>query len=420
MTMSVDAHGLPAGATESMAFAPGRFAMWLFVSTEAMLFGALFGVYAVLRQGGAAWPSHEAVGVRWTVGLIATVVMLGSGVTLWRAAVAARAGRKIAARVWIVATLALAGAFLAIKVREYRHKIDHGFYPRLDHRQLFDRADVYYIAAVGADLRERIDRLERRRDEAAGESDTATPDELGQQVELLEVLDRGIIQWTARRVGLANDAVASQQWMDLAAQWILPQPGEASQHAALVAADREQLAAESQAVEQALGQGRAEIAELTSQIAALESQLGQVSSPPTPPPDPNAAAQREALSRQIAALKTDLTAARQTEAERRQVQAGLADRGAAHELVEQAPDGVNAQWGLGLPVVVPGGDRWMNTYYLLTGAHALHLLAGVIVLVVIGLLPLTPLVLAALSNMVIYWQFVDAVWLVIFALIYVI
>ena len=32
-----------------------------------------------------------------------------------------------------------------------------------------------------------------------------------------------------------------------------------------------------------------------------------------------------------------------------------------------------------LPIVIPGGNMWASTYFLLTGFHAIHVLVGLIV-----------------------------------------
>jgi heme/copper-type cytochrome/quinol oxidase subunit 3 len=80
--------------------------------------------------------------------------------------------------------------------------------------------------------------------------------------------------------------------------------------------------------------------------------------------------------------------------------------------------GLDEPLGLKLPKVIPQGRTWANTYFLLTGCHALHLIAG---LVVMGGLLLTRLRVAQLGwveNTSLYWQFVDVVWLVLFPFIY--
>ena len=39
------------------------------------------------------------------------------------------------------------------------------------------------------------------------------------------------------------------------------------------------------------------------------------------------------------------------------------------------PEGLNDLFpGLNLPILIPGGNMWASTYFLLTGFHALHVL----------------------------------------------
>ena len=45
-------------------------------------------------------------------------------------------------------------------------------------------------------------------------------------------------------------------------------------------------------------------------------------------------------------------------------------------------EGFNDQYPwLRLPIMIPGGPMWASTYFLLTGFHALHVLVGLIVFV---------------------------------------
>ena len=43
-----------------------------------------------------------------------------------------------------------------------------------------------------------------------------------------------------------------------------------------------------------------------------------------------------------------------------------------------ASHGINHRFGLKLPMVIPSGNTWANTYFLLTGFHGLHVLIGII------------------------------------------
>jgi cytochrome c oxidase subunit 3 len=73
---------------------------------------------------------------------------------------------------------------------------------------------------------------------------------------------------------------------------------------------------------------------------------------------------------------------------------------------------------LKLPIVIPGGNLWASTYFLLTGFHAMHVLVGLIVFAV--LLPITFRAANAgiLENIGLYWHFVDLVWIFLFPLLY--
>ena len=43
-------------------------------------------------------------------------------------------------------------------------------------------------------------------------------------------------------------------------------------------------------------------------------------------------------------------------------------------------EGLNDEYSwLRLPIVIPGGNMWASTYFMLTGFHALHVLVGLIV-----------------------------------------
>jgi cytochrome c oxidase subunit III len=89
-----------------------------------------------------------------------------------------------------------------------------------------------------------------------------------------------------------------------------------------------------------------------------------------------------------------------------------ASGGGAHEgLNEQYP------W-LKLPFVVPGGNMWASTYFLLTGFHALHVLVGLIVFVILMTLELNARRAGILENTGLYWHFVDLVWIFLFPLLY--
>jgi hypothetical protein len=73
---------------------------------------------------------------------------------------------------------------------------------------------------------------------------------------------------------------------------------------------------------------------------------------------------------------------------------------------------------LKLPAVIPGGNMWASTYFLLTGFHAIHVLVGLIVFAILLLYRLGPKRAGMIENAGLYWHFVDLVWIFLFPLLY--
>jgi len=73
--------------------------------------------------------------------------------------------------------------------------------------------------------------------------------------------------------------------------------------------------------------------------------------------------------------------------------------------------------------VTINGSLFGTTFYTLTGVHGLHVFGGLLMLLVLLGLALggylTPQRAIALTMVELYWHFVDLVWIVIFAIVYV-
>jgi cytochrome c oxidase subunit 3 len=87
------------------------------------------------------------------------------------------------------------------------------------------------------------------------------------------------------------------------------------------------------------------------------------------------------------------------------------DAGHAIGLNDQYPD-------LQLPIVIPGGNMWASTYFLLTGFHALHVLIGLIAFLFCLFMTLNRSRAHVVENIGLYWHFVDLVWIFLFPLLY--
>ncbi len=73
---------------------------------------------------------------------------------------------------------------------------------------------------------------------------------------------------------------------------------------------------------------------------------------------------------------------------------------------------------------IPFGNLWSSCYFALTGFHALHVLGGLVIFVLILLMALFgklgPQHGLMLENVGLYWHFVDIVWIFLFPLLYLI
>ena len=73
---------------------------------------------------------------------------------------------------------------------------------------------------------------------------------------------------------------------------------------------------------------------------------------------------------------------------------------------------------LRLPVVIPGGNMWASTYFLMTGFHAIHVIVGLIVFAILLSYRLDAKRAGMIENAGLYWHFVDLVWIFLFPLLY--
>ena len=109
----------------------GRLAIWLFLASEVLFFGALLSSYLLLRMGSEAWPrGSERLDV--AVASVNTLVLILSSVTMVRAWEHARVGRHGRSRVLVLVTAALGIVFVAIKAYEWREKLQLGIRPADD------------------------------------------------------------------------------------------------------------------------------------------------------------------------------------------------------------------------------------------------------------------------------------------------
>jgi cytochrome c oxidase subunit 3 len=100
--------------------------MWVFLLTEIMFFGGMFGGYTVYRN---IYPDAFASTSRYmnvTLGALNTAVLICSSFTMALAVRSAQLGYKRALIIFLVLTLSLGCVFLGVKAVEYHEKwVDH-------------------------------------------------------------------------------------------------------------------------------------------------------------------------------------------------------------------------------------------------------------------------------------------------------
>ncbi len=110
-----------------------RLGMWLFLVTEMVLFGGLFIGYSYMRYRYPAEFHHGGMELNATLGVINTLVLLTSSLTVVLSIVAVQRAEKQRAMALLSTTLVLGLTFLVIKGFEWSAKFHHGLYPNSAH-----------------------------------------------------------------------------------------------------------------------------------------------------------------------------------------------------------------------------------------------------------------------------------------------
>jgi cytochrome c oxidase subunit III len=94
-------------------------AMWFFLATEVLFFGAILTGYAIYRTSYPVEFARASEHLKETVGAINTVVLIGSSLTMAFAVYAAQNSRRSLLRICLGLTIMLGLTFLGIKAWEW-------------------------------------------------------------------------------------------------------------------------------------------------------------------------------------------------------------------------------------------------------------------------------------------------------------
>jgi cytochrome c oxidase subunit 3 len=117
-------------------------AMWTFLATEVLFFGALFVCFYAYRM---QWPDAFARGARelkWYLGTVNTAVLLGSSYCMAMAVHAAKRGDRRALARRLLLTAAIGLIFLGIKGTEYGIEYHERLVPGLNYADVSPGGDA--------------------------------------------------------------------------------------------------------------------------------------------------------------------------------------------------------------------------------------------------------------------------------------
>ena len=334
----------------------GKVILWLFLSTEIMFFAGLIGTYIVLRFGvpTGSWPAPHDVHLKEVIGGLNTTVLLFSSATIVFALEFARQDKAERAKMFMGITLLLGLAFLGIKMYEYNSKFSHGIFPNKPHSLIYEKPDLYYLQAVKLRVRE-LDAVPAESTapvaESSEENAGATDPPKGESKEAAAAAP-GTTDKDASTASTAESAAAT--------------PAEAPK----TATDNDKLYQWPEYAAVHL-QDKRGIRALAQVIYPLDDNwvtaAKYVKCLRDNPPELDADGQR--------ILNQWLEHGEVKEMVDDAVKLS-ADSGAEQEFFGINEKDHNTQ----LPIMIPSGNMWASTYFLLTGFHALHVLVGVLVL----------------------------------------
>jgi len=120
--------GIGTVAAPAVRRTPGSLlGMVIFITSELMFFGALFGAYFTIRAQAGEWPPEGTPHIDALRTAIFTIFLVASSFTQHLGVMAIRKGKKDGCVLWTAVTIALGLVFLGGQALEYSELFDEGF-----------------------------------------------------------------------------------------------------------------------------------------------------------------------------------------------------------------------------------------------------------------------------------------------------
>jgi cytochrome c oxidase subunit 3 len=113
-------HHKPGGISSSLL------GMVLFIASEVMFFGGLFGAYFTIRSAATEWPPPDTPHLSTPYAAILTTILVASSVTMQLGVWAIRKNEQRRLILWQAVSLILGATFLCLQAFEYANLIGEG------------------------------------------------------------------------------------------------------------------------------------------------------------------------------------------------------------------------------------------------------------------------------------------------------
>jgi cytochrome c oxidase subunit III len=113
-------HHKPGGISSSLL------GMVLFIASEVMFFGGLFGAYFTIRSAAPEWPPPDTPHLSAAYAAVLTAILVTSSVTMQLGVWAIRKNEQRRLLLWLAVSLILGVIFLCLQALEYANLIEEG------------------------------------------------------------------------------------------------------------------------------------------------------------------------------------------------------------------------------------------------------------------------------------------------------
>lgn len=117
------------GESPENVFETAKLGLWTFLATEILLFGGLFTAYIQYRLQYPDLFHTEFQKLNRYLGLLNTVVLITSSLTVALSIASLKRGRQRLSRICLILTILLALSFLGVKYVEWSEDFAHGIVP---------------------------------------------------------------------------------------------------------------------------------------------------------------------------------------------------------------------------------------------------------------------------------------------------